>query len=65
MNETDKLLTLSQTAEALGVCTRTVRNWISEGRLPAVRLGDHLIRVRASEVAHFARPIPTFRRRSA
>jgi excisionase family DNA binding protein len=59
MDQLEKLVTLAQAAEALGVTTKTLRTYIAEGRLPAVRIGNQLIRVRASDVASLARPIPT------
>ncbi len=34
-----ELLTTGQTAQALGLSDQTVRNWVSAGRLPAVRRG--------------------------
>jgi excisionase family DNA binding protein len=34
-----KFFTITQVAELLGVCTRTVRRWIDTGRLVAHRFG--------------------------
>jgi len=54
--------TISQAAERRGVCPRTIRRRISDGRLPAYRLGDHLIRLRPEQVdAVLFRPIPAAR----
>ena len=38
----DELLTPRQVAQQLGVTTRTVQRWISEGRLPATRVGRRM-----------------------
>ncbi|HEY3813484.1 MAG TPA: helix-turn-helix domain-containing protein [Caulobacteraceae bacterium] len=40
------LLTVAQLAERLGTCTRTIRRWISDGKLHAHRFGRQ---VRVSE----------------
>lgn len=40
-------------AEDLGVSDRTVRRWISEGRLKAVRLSERCIRIDTAEVERF------------
>ncbi|HEX6656310.1 MAG TPA: biotin carboxylase N-terminal domain-containing protein [Candidatus Limnocylindria bacterium] len=45
---TDELLTPRQVAEQLGVTTRTVQRWITEGRLPATRVGRRMRVSRAS-----------------
>lgn len=52
-------LTLREAADWYGVSERTLRRRISEGRLPAVRLGPRSIRVRAEDVEALAVPIPT------
>lgn len=52
------LITLDQGAEHLGVCTRTLRNYIAEGRLTGYRVG-RMIRLDAAEVDALAKPIPT------
>lgn len=36
---------IKQIAELYGVGDKTVRRWIAEGRIPAVRLGPKLIRL--------------------
>jgi acetyl-CoA/propionyl-CoA carboxylase biotin carboxyl carrier protein len=38
----DELLTPRQVADALGVTARTVQRWISDGRLPATRVGGRM-----------------------
>ncbi|WP_367618435.1 excisionase family DNA-binding protein [Luteococcus sp.] len=37
-------------ARRLGVCPRTVRRMIADGRLPSYRVGDRLIRVQRADV---------------
>lgn len=49
----DELLSQRSVAERLDVSTRTVRRWVSEGRLPSVRLGARAIRIPAAAVRDF------------
>lgn len=45
----DELLTLQQAADCLQVTTRTIRNLIHKGELPARRIGrSRMLRVQAS-----------------
>lgn len=60
---TRTLVPIDVAAEHLGVCTRTIRNYIAEGRLTGFRVG-RLIRLDAAEVDALARPIPTAGRAS-
>lgn len=57
-------LTVSDAAAMLRVNAKIVRRAISEGRLPAFRVG-RLIRVRAEDVAALVTPIRTTTKRSA
>jgi excisionase family DNA binding protein len=43
-------MSIAQAADYAGVVPRTVRNMIKDGRLPAYRCGDRLIRLRRNEV---------------
>lgn len=45
-----ELWTISETAEKLGVSTKTVRQWIRSGHLRAVRLGPRVVRVVPGDV---------------
>ena len=54
-----KYLTLAEAAEMYGVSERTLRRRISEGRLPAYRIGPRAIRVSVADVENLARRIPT------
>lgn len=47
----DRLLTYGETADRLGIATRTVRRMVADGRLPAVRLSARTVRVRESDLA--------------
>jgi excisionase family DNA binding protein len=44
------LLTVRQAAELLGVHQNTIRNWITQGRLTAHRIGPKLIRINAEDL---------------
>lgn len=48
---------VQQVADHLGVSTKTVRNYIADGRLSAVRLGPRLIRVKRESVERLMNPI--------
>lgn len=38
----DELISISEAAEMLGVCTKTIRDWTNDDRLPCIRtLGGH------------------------
>lgn len=62
---TRRLVSISETAEALAVSTRTVRRYIAEGRLEAVRLGRKTLRVKVDSIERFvdAQPVGNWRRR--
>lgn len=49
----DSLLTYARVARNLSVSPRQVLRWVSEGRLPAVRLGRRCTRIRAADVSTF------------
>jgi excisionase family DNA binding protein len=51
-----ELLTVAETAEALKVTTITIRRYIADGRLPAVRVGKG-VRVRKEAVDQLLTPI--------
>lgn len=46
-------------ADRVGVSTRTIRRWISQGQLTAYRMGSRMIRLDAGEVDLRMQPIPT------
>ena len=56
----DPRLSLAEASAYLGVCTKTLRRYISTGDLPAARIqGSRLIRVRRSDLDAMLQPIPT------
>jgi excisionase family DNA binding protein len=55
----ETLYSIQRTAYYLGTSQDTVRRMIAEGRLPAFRVGAHLIRIKAADVEALLRPIPT------
>lgn len=50
-----ELMTTGDVAAQLLVSEATVRRWIRNGQLRAVRLGERIIRVEQREVARFVR----------
>lgn len=46
----EPLLTKAQLSQRLGVCERTVENWMRDRGLPTVRYGPRMVRFRLSEV---------------
>lgn len=48
----DPLLTLEETADHCRVSTKTIRRWIHDRHLPAVKLGGQW-RVRPEDLRHF------------
>jgi excisionase family DNA binding protein len=51
MNETRTCYRVKELAEALDVCPETVRTWIAEGRIRAIRISPRSIRIPAGEAA--------------
>lgn len=58
-------LSPAEAAEEFGVHLRTIRRMISDGRLPAYRVGPRLIRINREDLEKAMRPIPTATRESA
>lgn len=54
-----RLVSLADTADALAVSTRTVRRYIADGHLEAVRLGRRTLRIKVDSIERFidARPV--------
>jgi excisionase family DNA binding protein len=46
----DRLLTVRELAERLGISPGTAYHWLSQGRLPCVRLSSRCVRFRESDV---------------
>jgi excisionase family DNA binding protein len=56
---------LEHAAERLDVSERTIRRYVSTGRLTGYRTGPRLLRVDRAEVDAMLEPIPTVAPRSA
>lgn len=53
-------LSQAEAADYLGVTDRTIRNYISRGRLPGHRVrGSRLVRIDRADLDALLRPIPT------
>ncbi|MCV7381651.1 helix-turn-helix domain-containing protein [Mycobacterium alsense] len=48
---------LQEAATHAGVSYRTLRRWISDGRLNAVRVGPRLLKVDAAELERIFQPV--------
>ncbi|HTX55285.1 MAG TPA: helix-turn-helix domain-containing protein [Candidatus Baltobacteraceae bacterium] len=46
----DRLVSIAEAAEYLGVSERTVRNMMHDGRLKGHRLGGRVVRIRLSDI---------------
>ncbi|GHU96209.1 hypothetical protein FACS1894208_10460 [Clostridia bacterium] len=55
----EKLLTCEQVAERYGVKLITVREWIKAKKLPAVKIGGKLYRIRAEDLEAFEKQYET------
>lgn len=53
-----QLLTMRQAADLLGVNERTIRRYISAGRLTAYRVGPRFIRLDRRELDDLFQPVP-------
>ena len=64
---TRRLVSLADTAEALAVSTRTVRRYIADGQLEAVRLGRKTIRIKIDSIERFidAKPVGNWHRNAS
>ena len=45
-----RYFTVQQTAEYLGLCERSIRDMIADGRLKGYRLGGRVLRLRLDEI---------------
>ncbi len=54
-----RLESIPQSAEYVGVSTKTIRRWISAGIITGYRAGPRLIRVDLNELDAALRPVPT------
>lgn len=58
-----RLVSLADAADTLAVSTRTVRRYIADGQLDAVRLGRKTLRIKVESIERFidARPVGNWR----
>ena len=60
---TTRYSSIEDAAAYFGVCTKTIRNWASGGRVKLYRLpGGRTLRVRIDEIEATLRVVPTVRR---
>ena len=52
-----ELIGLQQAADRCGVSYRTVRRWVADGRLNAVRVGPRLLKVNPEHVEALLQPV--------
>jgi excisionase family DNA binding protein len=55
--ESPDLVSIERAAQFLSVTTRTVRQWIKTGDLPAKRLGKRMIRIDFEDLRLFCKPV--------
>ena len=54
-----RIASINAAAEYAGVSTRTIRRYVSAGRLTGYRFGPRLIKINLAEVDVLLSPIPT------
>jgi excisionase family DNA binding protein len=52
-----ELIGLQEAADRCGVSYRTVRRWISDGRINAVRVGPKLLKISVSDLDRIVQPV--------
>ena len=53
----DEYLTIQEVAAMFAVSEKTVRNWISEGKLEARRIGGRIIRIESRSLDLLSEPV--------
>lgn len=53
-----QLVSITDAAEVLAVSTRTVRRYIADGHLDAVRLGRKTLRIKTESIGRFTNAVP-------
>ena len=54
MNAIDRLLRIGEAADYLGIAIGTLYHWVSEERIPVVRISPRAIRFRLSDLSDWA-----------
>lgn len=55
----DRLLNPQEVADRLGIKVRTVKEWMRQGKLPAVKVGERgLLRLRESDLNAYIDALP-------
>lgn len=54
-----RLASIPQAADEYGVCSKTIRRYISAGRITGYRFGPRMIRVDLDEIDAMMRPLAT------
>ena len=54
-----RLISLADAADYYGVSTKTIRRWISDGRIEGYRVGPRLLRVRMDSLDSASRKLAT------
>ncbi len=52
-----KYISIAEVADLFGVSERTVRNWISEEKLEAIKVGPRVIRILESSLDLLCEPV--------
>jgi excisionase family DNA binding protein len=53
----EQYLTIKQAARLVQCSERTIRRWIDDGKLPAVRVGKKFVRVSEADLQKIMQPI--------
>lgn len=53
------IASISDAAKYAGVSTKTIRRYVSAGRLTGYRFGPRLVKINLTEVDALLRPVPT------
>ncbi len=55
---TPRFYSISESAEILGVTTKSIQRWIADGTIPASRIGSKIVRISDESLTAALRPIP-------
>jgi excisionase family DNA binding protein len=55
--ERPQLIGIQEAADLYGVHYRTIRRWIAEGRIDAIRVGPRLLKVSVGDVDSLMQPV--------